>query len=129
MIAPPRIDIIFDIDDEWAIELEPEVERWLDELPPKRFGAAAFHIDRLATLGSALRPPVSRSLGEGLYELRFDLDRQAFRLTYYFAAGRRIVLLTAFRKQRMNERHEVNRARDAMAKCIREGHTAEEDDE
>ena len=81
------VDIIFDIADEWAIELEPEVERWLDELPPKRFGAVAFHIDRLATLGSALRPPVSRSLGEGLYELRFDLDRQAFRLTYYFASG------------------------------------------
>ena len=56
LIARPKVDIIFDIADEWAIELEPEVERWLDELPPKRFGAAAFHIDRLATLGSALRP-------------------------------------------------------------------------
>ena len=83
----------------------------------------------MAALGSTLRLPVSRSLSDGLYELRFDLDRQAFRLTYYFAAGRRIVLLTAFRKQRMNERHEVNRARYAMARCIREGHTAEEGDE
>ena len=111
-----------------AIELEPEVERWLDELPPRQFGSVAFHLDRLAAEGSTLRMPVSRSLGEGLFELRFDLDRQAFRVTYYFAAGRRIVLLTVFRKQRMNERHEINRAREAMTRCIREGHTVEEDD-
>lgn len=89
----------------------------------------AFHVDRLAAQGSSLRMPLSRSLDEGLFELRFDLNRQAFRITYYFTTGRRIVLLTVFGKQRMNERHEVNRARDAMARCIREGHAAEEDDE
>jgi len=38
------------------------------------------------------------------------------------------VLLTVFRKQRMNERHETDRARKAMARCIEEGHTAQEDD-
>ena len=113
----------------WAIELEPEVEDWLDELAPKQFGAVAFHIDRLAAHGSALRMPISRSLDDGLFELRFDLERQAFRSTYYFAAVRRIVLLTVFRKQRMNERHETNRAREAKARCVREGHSAEEDNE
>lgn len=97
------VDIIFDIADDWAIELEPEVERWLDGLPPKQFGAVAFQIDRLATHGSALRLPVSRSLDGGLFELRFDLGRQAFRITYYFTTGRRVVLLTVFRKQRMND--------------------------
>src|SRR5439155_16528523 len=64
--------------------------------------------------------PISRSLDDGLFELRFDLERQAFRITYYFAAVRRIVLLTVFRKQRMNERHETNRAREAKARCVRE---------
>jgi hypothetical protein len=73
--------------------------------------------------------PISRSLDRGLFELRFDLERQAFRITYYFAAARRIVLLTVFRRQRMNERHEVQRAREAMARCLREGHTAEEESE
>ena len=121
-----KADIIFDIVENWAIELEPEVEDWLDELAPKHFGAVAFHIDRLAAQGSALRMPISRSLDDGLFELRFDLERQAFRIRYYFAAVRRIVLLTVFRKQRMNERHEVHRARDAMAKCLREGHSAED---
>ena len=122
-------DIFSGIAADWAIELEPEVEQWLDELTPKQFGAIAFHIDRLAAQGSALRMPISRSLDGGLFELRFDLERQALRITYYFATVRRIVLLTVFRKQRMNERHEVTRAREAMARCLREGHTAEEDNE
>lgn len=88
----------------------------------------AFHLDRLATRGSSLRMPISRSLDGGLFELRFDLERQALRITYYFPPGRRVVLLTVFRKQRMNERHEISRARDAMARCVREGHTAKEDE-
>ena len=129
MTLTGRDDIIFDITNGWPIELEPEVQRWLDQLPAKNFGVVAFQLDRLATQGSSLRMPISRSLDAGLFELRFDLDRRAFRITYYFAADRRIVLLTVFRKQRMNDRHEITRARDAMARCIREGHTAEEDDQ
>ena len=85
------------------------------------------HVDRLADKGSALRPPASRSLGDGLFELRFDLGRVARRITYYFGPDGRIVLLTTFRKQRNNERAEVQRAREAMARCITQAHTAEED--
>jgi hypothetical protein len=51
----------------------------------------------------------------------------AQRITYFFATGDRIVLLTVFRKQRMNERNEVARARRAMQRCIDEQHTAEDD--
>jgi hypothetical protein len=49
------------------------------------------------------------------------------RISYFFTEPRGIVLLTVFRKQRNNERHEVNRAHAAMARCIAEGHTADED--
>ncbi|MGK2959471.1 MAG: type II toxin-antitoxin system RelE/ParE family toxin [Acidimicrobiales bacterium] len=68
------------------------------------------------------------ALGEGMFELRFDLTRVAWRIAYFFAKDRRIVLLTVFRKQRQNERHEVQRARLAMNRCITEEHTVEEDD-
>ena len=57
----------------WAVEVEPEIERWLDSLPPKEFAAAQAHIMRLAEKGSQLRPPATRSLGDGLFELRFNL--------------------------------------------------------
>ncbi len=114
----------------WSIELEPEVEAWIEDLTAKEFATVVANIERLAERGNQLRMPASRALGKGLFELRIDLSRTARRITYYFASGRgrRIVLLTTFRKQRQNERAEINRARDAMARCIAEEHTAQEDD-
>jgi phage-related protein len=72
--------------------------------------------------------PASKALGDGLYELRFDMSNAAWRIPFFFEADRRIVLLTVFHKQRMNERQEVTRARAATARCIAEAHTAEQDD-
>jgi hypothetical protein len=118
-------DIMSDV--MWEVELEPEVEEWLDEITLTEFASVLPHIERLAERGNALRMPASRALGDGLFELRFDLNRVAWRITFYFGGAQRIVLLTVFRKQRMNERQEVKRARAAMARCIAEGHTAEED--
>lgn len=74
-------------------------------------------IDRLASLGSAARMPLSRSLGDGLYELRYTLGSTARRITYRFTKDRRIVLLTTFRKQRNNERTEIARARKVAESC------------
>jgi phage-related protein len=108
------------------LELEPEVEGWLDGLRPAQFATVGFHLDRLVDRGPALRMPHSRALGDGLFELRFDLERSAHRLTYFFPGDQRIVLLTVFRKQRMSERAEVERARKAMQRCIDEQHTAED---
>ncbi|MGA9278892.1 type II toxin-antitoxin system RelE/ParE family toxin, partial [Ilumatobacter sp.] len=77
----------------WSVELEPEVEQWVDNRTNKEFATVLPHIERLADRGSQLRMPASRSLGGGLLELRFDLQRVSWRVTYYFAADRRIVLL------------------------------------
>jgi len=82
----------------------------------------------LAELGSQLRRPHTASLGDGLFELRFRLGRVAWRIPFWFAPGRVIVLLTVFRKQRMNERNEVARARHAMKICA-ERHTKESDND
>jgi hypothetical protein len=109
----------------WSIELEPEVERWLESLAAGQFAIVASRIEHLAEHGASTRMPRSRSLGDGLFELRFDLDQKAQRITFFFPGGRRIVLLTTFRKQRQNERTEVARARLTMARCIAEGHIVE----
>ena len=69
-----------------------------------------------------------RPIGDGLYELRFDLDKVAWRITYWFGPGQRIVLLTVFRKQRMNEKAEITRARTALSVC-RSTHTLGQDDD
>lgn len=55
--------------------------------------------------------PFSRSLGQGLSELRFTLGPTSRRITCRFAKDGQIVLLTTFRKQRNNERGDIERAR------------------
>ena len=112
----------------WSVEVEPEVEQWIDSLPVRDFARVLAAVERLSERGNQLRGPVSRALGEGLFELRIDVGRAQRRITYYFAERQRIVLLTIFRKQRPSERTEIRRARQAMRRCIAEGHTAEEDD-
>jgi hypothetical protein len=109
-----------------SVELEPEVEQWLDGLADEQFGHAAFYIDLLADRGVHLDEPYTRQLAGKLRELRFYLGRDRQRITYYVAAGRRIVLLTVFRKTRQREAQEIRRAEQAMARCITEGHTVEE---
>ena len=99
------------------VELEPEIVEWLLSLETLSFEVAEAHVDLLAEFGSTLRMPHSRALGEGLFELRFDMARQAWRITYWFSPARTIVLLTVFRKQRNNERSEIGRARTAMKTC------------
>ena len=109
-----------------TVELEPEVRDWLEELPTDRFATAAFYVDLLAEQGPLLGEPYTRQLDGKLRELRFHLDRQAVRITYWIASGRRIVLLTVFVKTRMREEREADRARRALARCMAAEHTAEE---
>lgn len=61
--------------------------------------------------------PLSRSLGDGLFEPRFSLGPTARRITYRFTKDGRIILLTTFRKQRSNERDEISRARKVANEC------------
>jgi hypothetical protein len=61
-----------------------------------------------------------------LRELRFFLGRERIRVSYFIASGRRIVLLTVFRKTKQREQLEVVRADTAMRRCITERHLEEE---
>jgi hypothetical protein len=109
------------------VELEPEVREWLERLPTHLFATAVFHIDLLAEDGVLLGEPYTRQLDGKLRELRFYLDGQATRITYWVAPGRRIVLLTIFRKTRMREHGEISRARRALARCMAEQHVVDEE--
>ncbi|MEV5412184.1 type II toxin-antitoxin system RelE/ParE family toxin [Thermopolyspora sp. NPDC052614] len=109
------------------VELEPEVEEWFDTLDQDDQETAAFYVDLLAERGVLLDDPYTRQLCGKLRELRFHLHREAVRITYWIAPGRRIILLTVFRKQRMRESAEIARARRAMQRCIAEVHTADEE--
>ena len=101
------------------VELHDEVVNWLLGLADEEWDRTVVIIDRLAKLGPAARMPLSRSLGDGLFELRFALGPTARRITYRFTKDRRLILLTTFRKQRQNERQEIARARKVADECAR----------
>lgn len=101
------------------VELHGEVASWLVGLDEGDWDRSVVVIDRLAELGPAARMPLSRALGNGLFELRFALGSTSRRITYRFARDGRIILLTTFRKQRQNERSEVERARRVAVDCAR----------
>lgn len=105
-----------------TVELEPEVVRWLEGLTDEEFGHVAFYIDLLEEQGVQLAEPYSRQLFGKLRELRFFLGRERIRVSYFIASGRRIVLLTVFRKTRQRQELELVRATRAMQRCIAERH-------
>ena len=87
-----------------------------------------FHIDRLAELGPLLDEPNTRQLDGKLRELRFHLEGRQIRVTYWIAPGRRIILLTVFAKSQRQERREINRAKEAMERCVAEAHTTDDEE-
>lgn len=77
--------------------------------------AQAFRaLDLLVEQGTSLRMPHSRKLDDRLWELRFRCERVNQRITYTVEPERRVITLTTFRKQRSNERKEVQRARNVL---------------
>jgi hypothetical protein len=82
----------------YAVELEPEVRPWLERLSDRDFGRADFLVGLPAEQAETLGEPYTRHLGGKVRELRFHVLGRQPRITYWLASGRRIVLLTVFRK-------------------------------
>ena len=99
----------------WNLTVSSEVETWLKGLSLEDFAMVAARLEYLTAVGNQCRMPITRPLGEGLFELRFALGNHAQRITFAFAANRSIVALTVFTKQRNSERREIARARMKMA--------------
>jgi hypothetical protein len=101
----------------YIVEIEPEVREWLDSLSDHDYGRAEFYADLLADNAETLGEPYSRHLGGKVRELRFHLQRQQVRITYWLAPGRRVILLTMFYKTQRSEPAEVQRAFIAQKDC------------
>ncbi|NUK01656.1 type II toxin-antitoxin system RelE/ParE family toxin [Streptomyces lunaelactis] len=101
----------------WQIEIEPEVRQWLELLSDTQYDKAERAADMLAAEPTTLGEPYSRHLGRKVRELRFTMDGNAVRITYWLAPDQRIVLLTVFRKTRQREAAEVERAQQAQKAC------------
>ena len=109
------------------VEPEPEFDEWYAGLTDEESATVDHYVELLEEEGVLLGEPYTRQLSGKLREHRFHLGRDQMRVTYYVASGRRIILLTVFRKTKYRERHEIERAVDAMNRCVKEGHSAEEE--
>ena len=101
----------------YVVEIESEVRDWLDSLSDHDYGRAEFYADLLADHAETLGEPYSRHLAGKVRELRFHLERQQVRITYWLAPGRRVILLTVFYKTQRSEVSEVERALMAQKEC------------
>ena len=101
----------------YAVEVEPEVRTWLAGLSDRDFGRAGFLVGLLAEHAETLGEPYARHLGGKVRELRFHLLARQTRITCWLAPGRRVILLTVFRKTRSAETAEVARALQAQKIC------------
>jgi hypothetical protein len=110
----------------YDVEVGPEVRSWLAKLSDRNFGRVDFLVGLLAEHAENLGEPYTRHLGGKVRELRFHLLAQQTRVTYWLAPGRRLILLTVFRKARSAEIAEVARALQAQKTCEAEHGQAHE---
>lgn len=97
---------------EWAISYLESVESWLDSLTRDKLKAIAKELRLLELAGSDLRLPHSKSLGEGLFELRER--RFGLRLYYCFNGGKAVLILLGGDKS--TQAKDIKKAKAALKK-------------
>lgn len=91
--------------------VKAEIERW----PVSILADYAHIVELLMEFGPGLRMPHSRSLSEGLFELRPRGREGIGRALYCFVSGRRIIILHAFvKKTQETPERELRIARKRM---------------
>ena len=74
-------------------------KEFLESLDKKMRAKMYREIDLLVENGSELRMPHSRSLGEGIFELRAVLGSDISRTLYFFMSGDKAILTNGFIKK------------------------------
>lgn len=72
---------------------------FIASLDPKMKAKTFRSLDLLSEFGPQLREPFSKSLGDGLFELRIKFASDITRIFYFFVIGRKIVLTNGFIKK------------------------------
>jgi len=65
--------------------------KWMDTLPAKAQDKCIVRIELLAEKGFELRRPLADYLRDGIYELRFSLQRVQYRILYFFEGKQAVI--------------------------------------
>ena len=79
------------------------VAEFIKSLNVKMRAKAIDSISILEKYGPELREPYSKSLGDGIFELRIKFVSDIVRLFYFFFVGEKIVLTNGFIKKKTGE--------------------------
>ena len=75
------------------------VEEFLDSLNVKMRNKALNSLLLLEEFGNTLREPHSKSVGDGIFELRIKFANDITRIFYFFYVGNKIILTNGFIKK------------------------------
>ena len=75
------------------------VRDFLDTLDDKMLAKLLGTISLLEANGTQLREPYSKSLGDGIFELRVKQSSNITRILYFFVVGHQIILTNGFVKK------------------------------
>ncbi|MCC8195348.1 MAG: type II toxin-antitoxin system RelE/ParE family toxin [Ruminococcus sp.] len=78
---------------------EEPVKEFISDLEPKMRARVYRSIDLLSEFGHMLREPDSKSLGDGIFELRIKQGSDISRVLYFFYIGDKAVLTSGFVKK------------------------------
>ena len=112
--------MVYIIDVTHGIDLEPEVEAWLLDLPYGHYQRVMRNVDDYLVTGGVPDGDHAKKLkdADDVYELRVALDRTTWRISYWKPRGQVIILLTVFRKTREGvQKADVDRAVRAKKIC------------
>jgi len=85
----PQVELVLYRETDGSVPLRD----WLNRLPAKVRDKCLVTLQRLEELGNELRRPVADYLRDGIYELRVRFRNTNYRMLYFFA-GRRIVVVS-----------------------------------
>lgn len=116
----PEFEVIFYDKEDGS---EP-VKEFLLSLDIKMRAKMVRTIELLAKNGTELREPSSKSLGDGIFELRARVGSDISRVLYFFFIGRKVILTNGFiKKTQKTPAREIERAKRYRADYLsREEH-------
>ena len=99
------------------------VTDFIDSLPKKMRQKIFSSIDILRIKGNSLREPYSKSLEDGIFELRCKVGSDITRTLYFFYIGKKIVMTNGFiKKTQRTPKSEID-----LAKARREDYIKREE--
>ena len=75
------------------------VKEFINSLEPKMQAKFIGFLELLQDYGNSLREPYSKSLGDGIFELRYKVGNNISRVLYFFYFEGKIVLTNGFVKK------------------------------